>query len=550
MKFHLPAVVLGVFLASAAVFGCTLLAGIQDGVLGGDASVDATGEGPPPAQPEAGAPDSRAPETAHFGSPCTTPSSCPDGICLPAGVCSAPCNDAGVCPSTWTCAPDDGGVSVCTCTKTNGGVEACDGKDNDCDGLVDNGAAAACVAGGKGSLSICAPLGAGGAVCECKTTNNQCANDLCADLQNDGKNCGRCGHDCLFPDGGGCAAGQCTAFAFVDSTTFDAGGAQRIGGIAVDSSHVYFSYSSSSAGVSTAILRCPANAPGPCTSPEAYVEGLEGGAGFVSLEPGSGALAGTTGVAGGKAGVAFFVGPPPDGSAPSATIAGAAIQNENYFASGVTNGADVAWLDLAKIGIDMAILDFPGDAGFENPSVGIAGGDPTVLLPVPAHSSLYCGVKTPNGGQIYVCPMPGCALSGLTPILNGNNYIGAPNGLAFDGARFYVAASGISGAAGGIWTFAWNQTFTTSMATAQNPTQLTLDSSQQRLFWIDSANPSAISWCPTTGCPSPPALPNAVPISSAPSNGGTSVLVTDGVSLYWNASTPNGGTVIERVALP
>jgi hypothetical protein len=550
MKFNVPVVVLGVLLAGAAVFGCTALAGIHDGVLGGDAAVDATGESPAPPQPEAGAPDSRAPGTAHFGSPCATPSACPAGICLPAGVCSAPCANAGACPPTWTCAPDDGGVSVCTCAKTNGGVEACDGKDNDCDGVVDNGAAAACVAGGRGSLSVCAALGDGGAACECKTTNNQCASDLCADLQNDGKNCGRCGRDCLFPDGGGCAAGQCTPFAFVDSTAFDAGGAQRVGGIAVDSKYVYFSFSSSSSAESTAILRCPADAPGPCTSPETFVEGLEGGAGFISMDLQSGSLAGTTGVAGGKAGVAFFVGPPPDGSAPSATIVGAAEQNQNYFGSGVTNGADVAWLDLEKLGIDMAILDYPGDAGFANPSEGVAGGSPTVLLAWPAHSSLYCGVKTPNGGQIYVCPMPGCPQVGLTPILNGNNYIGAPNALVFDGTNFYVAASGIGGAAGAIWTFAWNQTFTTSMATAQNPTHLTLDSSQQRLFWIDSANQSAISWCPTSGCPSPPALPGAVPISSAPSNGGTSVLVTDGVSLYWNASTPNGGTVIERVAMP
>jgi hypothetical protein len=421
MSSRALAVLLGALLAGAAVAGCTILAGIHDGVLGGDASVDASNDAPAPPPPESGLPDSGWPDS---GSP-----------------------DSG--------SPDSG-----------------------------------------------------------------------------------------FPHMGG-------AFVFVDSTAFDGGGAQRIGGIAVDSKYVYFSYSASSTAESTSILRCPANAKGACTSPETFVGGIEGGAGFVSVDPGSGALAGTTGVPGGKAGVAYFVGPPSDGSAPSAVTVGAALQNENLFASGVTNGFDVAWSDLEKLGIDMAIVDYPSDAGYANPSAQVAGGSPTVLLAWPAHSSLYAGVTTGNGGQIYVCPMPGCGSSGTqpTPILNGNNYIGAPNALAFDGARFYVAASGINGQPGGIWTFAHNQTFTTSMATAQDPKQLTLDSSG-RVYWIDSASPSVIAWCPTSGCPNPPALPNAISIAPAPANAGTTVLVTDDVSLYWNASTPSGGMTIRRVALP
>jgi hypothetical protein len=559
MKRNLAAAapVFGALLAGFAVTGagCTILAGIHDGVLGGDASVDggleaeAEAEAPPP--PDSGPADSHTPPptTLHIGAPCSSASSCPGGICLPAGVCSAPCADAGACPATWTCDADDAGVKVCTCTKTNGGVEVCDGKDNDCDGVVDNGATAVCVASGGGSFSTCIELDGGGAACECPKTGTACGSDPCVDLQSDGKNCGRCGRDCQYPGGGGCSAGQCSAFAFVDSTAFDAGGAQRIAGVAADAKYVYFSYSSSSAAGFTSILHCPADAPGACASPETFVAGLDGGAGYLSLDPSSGALAGTTGVAGGKAGVAYMVGPPPDGSAPSAVIAGAALQNENYFGSGVTNGVDVAWIDLEKLGIDMANLAYPGDAGYENPTATVPGGSPTVLLAWPAHSALYIGVKTANGGQIYVCPMPGCSGTEPSPVLNGNNYIGAPNGLAFDGTNVYIAASGINGQPGNIWTFARNQTFTTSMATAQNPTQLTLDSNGH-VYWIDSANPSAISWCSTTGCPSPPALPNAISIAAAPANAGTSVLVTDGVSLYWNASTPSGGMVIERVALP
>jgi hypothetical protein len=585
MKPSWLSVVLGGLLAGAIPVGCNVIAGIEEGVLApaGDASVDGTTDAAPPesgradgpsaeagheAGPDAGTADAaspvdaRPPDDAHppddanpagIGSPCTSPKSCPTGICLPSGVCSVPCGDGdgGVCPPTWTCSPVGGGGNACTCSKTHGGVETCDGKDNDCNGVVDDGANAACAASGRGALSACVALGDGGAACACPTTDNQCESDLCADLQNDAKNCGRCGRDCQYPQGGGCAAGQCGAFAFVDSTAFDAGGLQRIGGIAVDSSYVYFSYSASSSADATSILRCPANMPGACTSPETFVDGIAGGAGSVSVDPGSGSLAGTTGVPGGKAGVAYLIARPTGGSAPAAVTVGAALQTENLFAGGVTNGAAVAWLDLEQLGIDVGILGRPTDGGYEYPTASVAPGSPTVLLAVPAHSSIYCGLRTANGGQIGVCALPGCGApgAGVTPILNGNNYIGTPNAMAFDGNAFYVAASGVNGAAGAIWTFAWNQSTTTSMATAQDPRQLTLDS-RGRVYWIDKADESKIWWCPTTGCPKPPVLPNAISIASAPANAGTSVLVTDEVSLYWNAATPAGGTTVARVALP
>ena len=551
---------LGVLAPAGMVAGCNAIAGIQEGLLAADASTDLTTESATPLESgpeaglEAGTADTFRPgdaaATGALGSPCTSPSACAAHVCLPAGVCSIACDEAGACPRSWACARDGTGASVCTCTRTNGGVEACDGIDNDCDGVVDNDANAACVASGAGALSACLELDGGGPACVCATTDNQCQSDLCADLQHDAKNCGRCARDCQYPQGGGCDGGQCGAFTFVDSTMFDAGGVQRIAGLAVDSKYVYFSYSTSSSAVTTSILRCPANSPGACTSPETFVEGIEGGAGSISLDPASGGLAGTTGVPGGRAGIAYYVTPSPDGSTPSVVAEGVAFQNEDYFAGGVTNGFEVAWLDLEKLGIDMSFAGLAG-SDFSTPTYSTSPNSPTVLLAVPAHSALYFGVSSPTGGQIWRCPMPGCGSPmSQAEVYDGNNLFGSPNALAYDGTSLYFAASGIAGGAGGVYAFALNQPTLTKLATAQNPKELTLDSSG-RVYWIDAASAQPkIEWCLTTGCPPPPAPPHSIDVGSAPPTAGTSVLIADRTSLYWNAETPSGGGIVQRVALP
>jgi hypothetical protein len=128
-----------------------------------------------------------------------------------------------------------------------GAVEICDGKDNNCDGLIDNGVSCppgqACVSGACRDMCSdgqpdgaetdvdcggpdCSPCGNGlhclgdsdcasghcvGGVCQACPLGYTLCSSVCHDLQNDPSNCGTCGYPCpSLPHAvTGCMAGAC-----------------------------------------------------------------------------------------------------------------------------------------------------------------------------------------------------------------------------------------------------------------------------------------------------------------------------------------------------
>jgi hypothetical protein len=115
-------------------------------------------------------------------------------------------------------------------------AETCDGLDNDCDGVADDGfdltsdsnncgscgsaclGAAICIdstcSDVCSQINVVCSLGAecvnlpdGGFECQCQSGFTDCGNGLCADLNTDSSNCGACGNAC--PSGAVCSNGAC-----------------------------------------------------------------------------------------------------------------------------------------------------------------------------------------------------------------------------------------------------------------------------------------------------------------------------------------------------
>ena len=172
-------------------------AGHQDGglpTLDGDSplSVDA-------------ASDSPQLQTGTTGTTCSRNSDCPSGICLPLSngknVCTTSCSTVTSCVPGWTCGAILGQTSnVCQCTPA---AEVCDGKDNDCDGIVDDEPAVdqACVTS-KGTGQVCAA-----GTCVCGLT----CGGSCVNLETDTTNCGGCSKACSTNQNATptCVAGSC-----------------------------------------------------------------------------------------------------------------------------------------------------------------------------------------------------------------------------------------------------------------------------------------------------------------------------------------------------
>lgn len=173
--------------------------------------------------------------SGDLGKSCLRSSDCASGHCVSRtngteiterepGICTEPCADTSSCLAGWTCLASSSGADLCRCFGS-GGAEVCDGKDNDCDGKIDeeeNGegccqaphiACATVCVDPKTDRQNCGGCGqscAGACVdgtCVCAAATPTLCPTACADLMTDPKNCGACGVVCGA--GTQCSAGTC-----------------------------------------------------------------------------------------------------------------------------------------------------------------------------------------------------------------------------------------------------------------------------------------------------------------------------------------------------
>lgn len=140
--------------------------------------------------------DAGGPITGQVGAPCTRNADCNSLLCLASGVCTRACTSQASCPSAWNCDAVPNAGTLCVCEKSADTTELCDGRDNDCDGVVDEGATC-------GNGLVCQ-----GGACSCPPERT-CGSDagVCIELQSDPNNCGACGTRCGANQA--CQSGAC-----------------------------------------------------------------------------------------------------------------------------------------------------------------------------------------------------------------------------------------------------------------------------------------------------------------------------------------------------
>ncbi len=169
-----------------------------------------------PATQDLGAPvDVPTVAPGAFGAACTRLTDCASGVCLPTGHCSRACAGGADCTAIagWVCSALPGLGPVCSCTPR--GVEVCNGLDDDCNGLVDEGTS---MCGGRcadisrdpancGACgNVCGSGACAGGVCACPGASPNRCGGACVNTNTDPSDCGACGTVC---PSGPCVSGRC-----------------------------------------------------------------------------------------------------------------------------------------------------------------------------------------------------------------------------------------------------------------------------------------------------------------------------------------------------
>ena len=477
-------------------------------------------------------------DAGDIGKPCTAGSTCSSDLCLPStDVCTHACGDAGSCPATWGCGAVLG-ANACTCTKSNGGVEICDGKDNDCNGVVDDpGAANAyCTRADGGAFGFTCVNGA----CACAGT--MCSG-LCTDLQTNENSCGACGHYCQN-GGGGCVNGQCQPYVYVTTSGTPTA-------VASISGEVFFAVAPTNDTKPTGTIQYCSVGPEPCSMPENCalsfddVQGLSlwqaplGGTSFLAIAAngaqiqtaplsttGNGCSAGNTEVAFGVGAEGVYGSPATDGT----TI---------YWAAALygTGGAQVESIPLSASGSTTPTTVYTAATGETVGGVAVGGG--SLFFSV-------AGVTGPNVGDILTCPTSNCT----SPTVFASGFV-SPGALFYDSSAsppflsWVDEGSNANSNDGGIYGCKATgpcgaKANTVAIAAQQiNPIALAVD--QRNVFWLSG---TSVWTCPKNA-------PCATPLALTTGQAGLNSLAVDpggsGGSAWWtNASA---GTVT-RVAKP